>query len=81
MLNLFIAWYEWWTADAVYWPESEISIRAGDPVTMSVKALSSTSGNATVTNHNTGQTVLYHFVDRNPRSAVATLSGLLRITR
>ncbi|KZV64513.1 concanavalin A-like lectin/glucanase [Peniophora sp. CONT] len=61
------AWHEWWPAEATYWPTSTIEIHAGDTVTMTVKATSSTSGNATVTNHNTGQTAWHHYVgDTHP---------------
>jgi Peptidase A4 family len=55
----FDAWYEWYP-DYAY-DFSGINIKAGDTITMTVTASSTSAGKATITNKSTGQTVSHSF--------------------
>ncbi|CDO72003.1 hypothetical protein BN946_scf184943.g38 [Trametes cinnabarina] len=55
----FDAWYEWFPAAAFDF--SGFTVRAGDSITATVTASSTTSGTATLINHSTGQQVSHSF--------------------
>ncbi|KZV64515.1 concanavalin A-like lectin/glucanase [Peniophora sp. CONT] len=62
----YSVWYEWAPTPASYWPSSQISVKGGDTVYMSVVATSSTSGTTTVINRTTNQTATHTFSNQSP---------------
>jgi hypothetical protein len=56
---LSAAWYEWWPANDVAFPSTNISIEQGDSITLSVVATSSTTGTATIINNTKNQKVTH----------------------
>ncbi|CZR50188.1 related to aspergillopepsin II precursor [Phialocephala subalpina] len=55
------AWYEWYPDYAYDFSSSDISLSAGDSITVTVKATSETGGTAVIENTTTGETVKHTF--------------------
>jgi hypothetical protein len=54
-----LAWYEWYPASDIPFSSSSITFDAGDSVTLSVTATSSTTGTATIKNNSKNQQVTH----------------------
>ncbi|OAQ63643.1 acid protease B [Pochonia chlamydosporia 170] len=54
-------WYEWWPAWSYTYANPAFRVSAGDEVRMTVNAWTTTSGNSTLENLTTGQTVVQTF--------------------
>lgn len=61
----FSAWHEWYPAvSQQFW--DDITISAGDSITVTIVATSTTGGTATLTNNSTGQVVSFTYTDEYP---------------
>lgn len=61
----FVAWYEWWPAESQqYW--ENIDVTAGDSITVTISATSTTGGTATLENNSSGQSVSFTWKDESP---------------
>lgn len=64
-VSSFVAWYEWWPAEAQqYW--DDITVSAGDSITVTVSAASTTGGTTTLTNNSNGQSVTFTWTGESP---------------
>ncbi|OKL63329.1 hypothetical protein UA08_01732 [Talaromyces atroroseus] len=61
----YSAWYEWWPAEAQqFW--DDVTVSAGDVITVSVTASSTTGGSTTLENTSNGQSASYTWSGESP---------------
>jgi Peptidase A4 family len=70
------AWYEWYPAEAQqYW--DDISVSAGDVITVSVTASSTTGGSTTLENTSNGESVTYTWSGESPALCEVTAEWIV----
>lgn len=64
-VSSFVAWYEWWPAESQQdW--DDISVSAGDSITVTISAASTTGGTTTLVNNSNGQSVNFTWTGESP---------------
>ncbi|EEA27279.1 hypothetical protein TMatcc_004431 [Talaromyces marneffei ATCC 18224] len=72
----FAAWHEWWPAEAMqYW--DNVSVSAGDSITVTITASNTEAGSATLINNTTGQRVRFVWTYKTPSLCEATAEWIV----
>lgn len=72
----YSAWYEWWPAEAQQYYD-DISVTAGDSITVTITATSTTGGTATLVNNSNGESVVYTWSGESPALCEVTAEWIV----